>query len=111
MNLGMSHSTPDADCVTQATVLAVRCHVQAPDTAALTTPPSTRAPRASAAPVTYAGLRVGGEPAMLYDDQGARWAALRADQAVIDRAAARLRHERIPGTNCGPAWPCVSLIW
>jgi CO/xanthine dehydrogenase Mo-binding subunit len=28
-----------------------------------------------------------------YDDQRARWAALRADQATIDRAAARLRHE------------------
>jgi hypothetical protein len=28
-----------------------------------------------------------------YDEQRARWAALRADQDVIDRAAARLRHE------------------
>jgi hypothetical protein len=28
-----------------------------------------------------------------YDDQRARWAALRADQDLIDRAAARLRHE------------------
>jgi hypothetical protein len=28
-----------------------------------------------------------------YDDQRARWVALRADQDLIDRAAARLRHE------------------
>jgi adenylosuccinate lyase len=28
-----------------------------------------------------------------YDDQRARWAVLRADQNVIDQAAARLRHE------------------
>jgi hypothetical protein len=28
-----------------------------------------------------------------YDEQRARWAALGADQEVIDRAAARLRHE------------------
>ena len=33
-----------------------------------------------------------GEPGVL-DDQRARWAALRADQNVIDHAAARLRHE------------------
>ena len=30
---------------------------------------------------------------MSYDDQRARWAALRADQDLLDRAAARLRHE------------------
>ena len=29
---------------------------------------------------------------MSYDEQRARWAALRTDQAVIDQAAARLRH-------------------
>jgi hypothetical protein len=28
-----------------------------------------------------------------YDEQRARWAALRADQELIDLAAARLRHE------------------
>ena len=30
---------------------------------------------------------------MSYDDQRARWAALRADQELIDSAAARLRRE------------------
>ena len=30
---------------------------------------------------------------MPYEDQRARWATLRADQELIDRAAARLRHE------------------
>ena len=29
---------------------------------------------------------------MSYDDQRARWAALRGDQALINSAAARLRH-------------------
>jgi hypothetical protein len=30
---------------------------------------------------------------MSYEEQRARWAALRADQTTIGRAAARLRHE------------------
>jgi hypothetical protein len=36
-----------------------------------------------------------------YDDQRARWAALREDQDAIDRAAARLRHETAQAQYAG----------
>ena len=46
---------------------------------------------------------------MSYDDQRARWAALRADQEVIDRAAARLRHETAQDQYRGLGDPQVAF--
>jgi hypothetical protein len=44
-----------------------------------------------------------------YEDQRARWAALRADQDVIDRAAARLRHETAQDQYHGRRDPQVAF--
>ena len=49
-----------------------------------------------------------GEP-VSYDEQRARWAALRADQDVIDRAAARLRHETAQAQYAGLRDPQVAF--
>jgi hypothetical protein len=43
-----------------------------------------------------------------YDEQRARWAALRADQDVIDQAAARLRHEAAQDQYRGQRNPQVA---
>ena len=44
-----------------------------------------------------------------YDEQRARWAALRADQDLIDRAAARLRHETAQDQYAGLRNPQVAF--
>ena len=46
---------------------------------------------------------------MPYEDQRARWAALRADQELIDRAAARLRHETAQAQYAGLRDPQVAF--
>ena len=46
---------------------------------------------------------------MSYDDHRARWAALRADQDVIDSAAARLRHETAQDQYRGLRGPQVAF--
>jgi hypothetical protein len=43
------------------------------------------------------------------DDQRARWAALRADQNLVDRAAARLRHETAQAQYAGLEDPQVAF--
>jgi hypothetical protein len=44
-----------------------------------------------------------------YDDQRARWAALRADEELLDRAAARLRHETAQAQYAGLRDPQVAF--
>jgi hypothetical protein len=44
-----------------------------------------------------------------YDDQRARWAALRADQDLLDRTAARLRHETAQDQYAGLRDPQVAF--
>ena len=46
---------------------------------------------------------------MSYDDQRARWAGLRADQDVIDWAAARLRHQTAQDQYLGLRDPQVAV--
>ena len=46
---------------------------------------------------------------MLYEDQRARWAALGEEQDVIDRAAARLRHETAQARYAGLRDPQVAF--
>jgi hypothetical protein len=59
-------------------------------------PPSGPEPPAEGNPVSY-------------DDQRARWAALHADQDVIDRATARLRHEAAQDQYRGLRGPQVAF--
>jgi hypothetical protein len=44
-----------------------------------------------------------------YNDQRARWAALRADQDLIAQAAARLRHETAQAQYAGQRHPQVAF--
>ena len=46
---------------------------------------------------------------MSYDEERARWAALRADQDVIDRAAAWLRHKTAQDQYLGRRDPQVAF--
>ena len=46
---------------------------------------------------------------MSYEEQRARWAALRADQDVIDGAAARLRHKTAQDQYLGRRDPQVAF--
>jgi hypothetical protein len=48
---------------------------------------------------------------MPYEDQRSRWAALRADQELIDRAATRLRHETAQAQYAGLRDPPVATSW
>ena len=60
-------------------------------------------------PASPGQLAVDGGGRVSYDEQRARWAELRADQDMIDRAATRLRHETAQAQYAGLRNPQVAF--